>query len=126
MDDTIYSRIEQLIAERGMTKKAFREQLRISSGNFGDWKRGKTVPGTNKLIDIAKAYNVSLDWLMLGRVTNSEVLKERNGAYFFDTSGQSNCQEIRLADEENGFIREYIKFTEYRKGQKECSDDSPE
>lgn len=50
---SIYHRIEELIKERGMTKKAFCQQLGISTGNFGDWKRGKTTPGTNKLIEIA-------------------------------------------------------------------------
>lgn len=40
-DQTIYQRIEALIKDRGMTKKAFCEKLKISSGNLGDWRRGK-------------------------------------------------------------------------------------
>lgn len=49
---TIYERIEYLIKQKGLTKKSFCEQLNISTGNMGDWKRGKTTPGTHKLIEI--------------------------------------------------------------------------
>uniref|UniRef100_A0AAE9IBG4 Helix-turn-helix transcriptional regulator n=1 Tax=Paenibacillus polymyxa TaxID=1406 RepID=A0AAE9IBG4_PAEPO len=65
-DQTIYQRIEALIKDRGMTKKAFCEKLKISSGNLGDWRRGKTTPGTAHLIQISDFFNVSLDWLMKG------------------------------------------------------------
>lgn len=50
---SIYERIELLIKNAGMTKKAFCLELGISTGNLGDWKRGKSTPSTNKLIEIA-------------------------------------------------------------------------
>lgn len=112
---SIYQRIEQLIKERGMTKKAFCEQLGISTGNFGDWKRGKTTPGTNKLIEIASFFNASLDWIMLGREVQGEALKESKDLYFFGASGQLNCQGESLSKAEKDFILEYIEFTRFRK-----------
>ncbi|WP_348624643.1 helix-turn-helix transcriptional regulator [Paenibacillus peoriae] len=112
---SIYHRIEELIKERGMTKKAFCQQLGISTGNFGDWKRGKTTPGTNKLIEIASFFDASLDWIMLGRDVQGEVLKESQDPYFFDASGQLNCQEEPLSEAERNFILEYIEFTRFRK-----------
>jgi transcriptional regulator with XRE-family HTH domain len=115
---SIYQRIEQLIKERGMTKKAFCEQLGISTGNFGDWKRGKTTPGTNKLIEIASFFNASLDWIMLGRDVQGEVLKESRDLYFFEASGQLNCQGESLSEAEKDFILEYIEFTRFRKEKK--------
>lgn len=84
---SIYHRIEELIKERGMTKKAFCQQLGISTGNFGDWKRGKTTPGTNKLIEIASFFDASLDWIMLGRDVQGEVLKESQDPYFLALQG---------------------------------------
>jgi transcriptional regulator with XRE-family HTH domain len=119
---SIYQRIEELIKERGMTKKAFCEQLGISTGNFGDWKRGKTTPGTNKLIEIASFFDASLDWIMLGRDVQDVVLKESKDPYFFDASGQLNCQGEQLSGTEKDFILEYIEFTRFRKEKKQ--DDS--
>lgn len=40
---TIYERIEYLIKQEGLTKKSFCEQLNISTGNMGDWKRGSLL-----------------------------------------------------------------------------------
>ncbi|MFK4300192.1 MULTISPECIES: helix-turn-helix domain-containing protein [unclassified Paenibacillus] len=112
---SIYQRIEELIKERGMTKKAFCEQLGISTGNFGDWKRGKTTPGTNKLIEIASFFNASLDWIMLGRNVQGEALRESRDPYFFGVSGQLDCQGESLSEVEKDFILEYIEFTRFRK-----------
>lgn len=115
---SIYQRLEQLIADRGMTKKGFCEQLSISSGNFGDWKRGKSVPSTSKLIEIATFFDVSLDWLMMGREVEHEMIQEQKEAYFFGVLGQLNCQDEPLADQEKDFIREYIEFTQFRRRKK--------
>ncbi|TKH44176.1 transcriptional regulator [Paenibacillus terrae] len=116
---SIYQRIEELIKERGMTKKAFCEQLSISTGNFGDWKRGKTTPGTNKLIEIASFFNASLDWIMLGRDVQGEALRESRDPYFFGASGQLDCQGQSLSEAERDFILEYIEFTRFRKEKKQ-------
>lgn len=112
---SIYERIEQLIAERGMTKKAFCQQLKISTGNLGDWKRGKSIPSTNKLIEIASFFDVSLDWLMIGRPSKEAMVREKREDYFFDVLRQLDCQENELSTEEQSFISEYIEFTRYRK-----------
>ncbi|WP_315794882.1 helix-turn-helix domain-containing protein [Paenibacillus sp. BIC5C1] len=112
---SIYERIEHLIAERGMTKKAFCQQLKISTGNLGDWKRGKSIPSTNKLIEIASFFDVSLDWLMIGRPSKEAMVREKREDYFFDVLRQLNCQEGELSTVEQSFISEYIEFTRYRK-----------
>ncbi len=111
---SIYERIEYLIKRQGLTKKAFSEQLNISTGNMGDWKRGKSTPGTHKLIEIAAFFKVSLDWLILGK-QNADTLKESGEDYFFGQIGQQDCQTDELLPKEKEFIKEYIEFTEYRK-----------
>ncbi|AIQ39679.1 helix-turn-helix transcriptional regulator [Paenibacillus sp. FSL R7-0297] len=111
---SIYERIESLIKRQGLTKKAFCEQLNISTGNMGDWKRGKSTPGTHKLIEIAAFFNVSLDWLILGK-RNVDTVKESGEDYFFGQMRQLNCQTDELLQKEKEFIKEYIEFTEYRK-----------
>jgi len=112
---SIYERIEQLIKSSGMTKKAFGERLAISAGNLGDWRRGKSTPSTHKLIEIAAFFSVSLDWLMTGKEWQPEKVQETGSRYFFDDSGQLDCQDTELTDEEKAFIREYKEFAAYRR-----------
>ncbi|OKP98938.1 helix-turn-helix domain-containing protein [Paenibacillus sp. P46E] len=119
---SIYERIEYLIKQKGITKKSFCEQLNISTGNMGDWKRGKSTPGTHKLIEIGAFFHVSLDWLILGRKT-PEMVREGSEEYFFGQIRQLNCQSNELLPEEQNFIKEYIAFTQYRK-QKEMEENS--
>lgn len=111
---TIYERIEYLIKQKGLTKKSFCEQLNISTGNMGDWKRGKSTPGTHKLIEIGAFFHVSLDWLILGRNT-PEILKESSTTYDFEEVKLNEDRTNELLPEERKFIEEYLAFTEYRK-----------
>lgn len=108
---SIYERIEQLILEKGMTKKAFCEELKISTGNLGDWKRGKSIPSTAKLIEIASFFQVSLDWIMLGR---TDEIREQQSKYVTGNSDM-DLNTDDLTAEEQAFIKEYIEFTRYRK-----------
>lgn len=111
---SIYERIEYLIKQKGLTKKSFCEQLNISTGNMGDWKRGKSTPGTHKLIEIGAFFHVSLDWLILGKTT-TEILREGGEDYFSGQIRQLNCQSEELQQQEQEFIKEYIEFTRYRR-----------
>ncbi|MFE4710861.1 MULTISPECIES: helix-turn-helix domain-containing protein [unclassified Paenibacillus] len=110
---SIYERIEYLIKQKGMTKKSFCEELGISTGNMGDWKRGKSTPGTHKLIEIGAYFQVSLDWLILGKAA-PEMVRESSEDYFFEQIRQLNCHTELLPDEKI-FIKEYLAFTEYRR-----------
>lgn len=111
---TIYERIEYLIKRKGLTKKSFCEQLNISTGNMGDWKRGKSTPGTHKLIEIGAFFQVSLDWLILGRNT-PEIVRESNASYDLREVNPPKGRLNDLLPEEKEFIKEYIAFTEFRK-----------
>lgn len=110
---SIYDRIEFLIKMRGMTKKSFCEKLGISTGNLGDWKRGKSTPSTNKLVEVAGFFDVSLDWLILGKEPNQLHFKENAATYTWDELGN----DLVLSEKEKEFIKEYIDFTRYRRSQ---------
>ncbi|WP_138494192.1 helix-turn-helix domain-containing protein [Paenibacillus pinistramenti] len=117
---SIYERIDLLIRMKKMTKKSFCEKLGISTGNLGDWKRGKSTPSTNKLIEIAVFFDVSLDWLMLGKGGESPVVKEQGSSYSQYCSVLEEAgEEISLSEEEKAFIREYIAFIRYRKAREQ-------
>lgn len=111
---SIYDRIEYLIKQKGLTKKSFCEQLNISTGNMGDWKRGKSTPGTHKLIEIGAFFHVSLDWLILGK-NGPEVLRESSVNYGLGEEQPQGDRTIELLPKEKEFIEEYIAFAEYRK-----------
>lgn len=111
---SIYERIELLIKNAGMTKKAFCLELGISTGNLGDWKRGKSTPSTNKLIEIAAFFNVSLDWLMTGREKQAEYVQDQRAEYASNEKDW-NLFASSLTEAERTFIREYIEFTRYRR-----------
>ncbi|MGF7046515.1 transcriptional regulator with XRE-family HTH domain [Paenibacillus sp. DS2015] len=112
---TIYERIELLVKNKGMTKKFFCEELVISTGNLGDWKRGKSTPSTNKLIEIGAYFEVSLDWLILGRGPQSELLRESQKSYLVDELQRANSPDYILSKKEKDFIQEYIQFADYRR-----------
>lgn len=112
--NSIYERIEFMIKKQGISKKSFCEQLAISAGNFGDWKRGKSTPGTSKLIEISKYFDVSLDWLMTGREWSDRV-KESAGEYEVNPVQLLEEKQNELSLNEKSFIKEYIDFTLYRK-----------
>ncbi|CAM2981545.1 helix-turn-helix transcriptional regulator [Paenibacillus sediminis] len=120
---SIYERIELLIEARNMTKKAFCEQLGISTGNLGDWKRGKSTPSTNKLVEIASFFNVSLDWLIIGRDPKAEIINDMKERYCPDAMKQLNIQNDDLSEQEIQFIREYIEFVKYRKRKGKLKED---
>jgi transcriptional regulator with XRE-family HTH domain len=119
---SIYERIEFLIKQKGLTKKSFCEQLNISTGNMGDWKRGKSTPGTHKLIEIGAFFHVSLDWLILGKTT-AETVREGGGEYLSAQMRQPSCHTEDLLPDEQAFIKEYIEFAQYRK-QKQAEENS--
>ncbi|WP_051082492.1 helix-turn-helix domain-containing protein [Paenibacillus sanguinis] len=96
-----------------MTKKAFCLELGISTGNLGDWKRGKSTPSTNKLIEIATFFDISLDWLMTGQEKQAEHIREGKVAYLVGEEDW-NAFMNSLTESEWTFIREYIEFRRWR------------
>ncbi|WP_397334072.1 helix-turn-helix domain-containing protein [Paenibacillus macerans] len=111
---SIYERIELLIKNAGLTKKAFCLKLGISTGNLGDWKRGKSTPSSNKLIEIADFFDVSLDWLMIGREKPASAVNEGKAQYTV-RDGDWEAFAATLSESERAFVREYIEFARFRK-----------
>ena len=53
-----------LFKQSGMTQSKFSAAIGASQGNVGDWVRGRSHPSGAKLIEIAKLFNVSVDYLL--------------------------------------------------------------
>ncbi|URN94980.1 MAG: helix-turn-helix domain-containing protein [Candidatus Pristimantibacillus lignocellulolyticus] len=70
----IKNRIRQFRKDMGLTMAEFAKEIGVSAGNVGDWESESrtSVPGAQALISIANTYDVSIDWLLLGEISNRE------------------------------------------------------
>ena len=60
----VNERIFNLIEEKGITRYRLAKDIGVSEGLIFDWKNGKCNPTTDKLIKLAKYFNVSIDYLV--------------------------------------------------------------
>ena len=67
MLDTFELRLAHLLAVRGLTQGEFAKGLDASPTFISNMIRGTKKPGTEFLSKLAMKYQVSLDWLLLGR-----------------------------------------------------------
>lgn len=65
------SRIELLLAEKGIQKKTFLAELGLSKNSFVNWRDRGTVPSGATLQKIADYFGVSVDYL-LGKTEQKE------------------------------------------------------
>ena len=62
----MYSLFDDLLKSKNMTVADITRMTGISSTVFSEWKKGKSVPKTDKLILIAKALGTTVEYLMTG------------------------------------------------------------
>ncbi|MBQ6695429.1 MAG: helix-turn-helix domain-containing protein [Lachnospiraceae bacterium] len=53
---------------KGLTQSDVAEKLKVSFQAVSLWERGETTPDIDKLVDIAALYQVSIDWLLTGKI----------------------------------------------------------
>ncbi len=58
--------------EKGVTDYAVAKETGINPVTFADWKKGKSAPKTEKLLQIARYFGVTLDYLVTGQKTPAE------------------------------------------------------
>lgn len=56
---------------KGITAKQLTNDLEISNSTITDWKKGKAKPSTDAIIKLATYFNVSTDYILLGKVSSS-------------------------------------------------------
>lgn len=76
MTENIAERIQQLIKERNETATHVLTQLKLSPNALSEWKRGKAKPSSDAVIKIAEYFNVSTDYLLSGKIINTDLRKE--------------------------------------------------
>ena len=68
-------RIQKLRREAGLTQEQFAERLNISAVHLAKIETGKRGCSLDILIDFAEFFGASLDYLVLGKAADSDVLR---------------------------------------------------
>lgn len=105
-------RILKLLSDSGITAKKLTEDINISSSAISEWKKGKGKPSAEAIIKIAEYFNVSTDYILLGKNINEIDNKILN---LFHQLNEDN-QDIII-----GKIKELIKE---QKSEKSITPDS--
>lgn len=66
MKADIVTRIDTLLAEKGLSKMAFYKACGITSSAYSQWRTGKTTPKISTLKVVADFLNVNVDYLLTG------------------------------------------------------------
>lgn len=69
-------RILELMSKKGITAKKLTEDIGISSSAISEWKKGKAKPTSEAIIKMAKYFNVTTDYILLGIDNNSDLSNE--------------------------------------------------
>jgi len=60
----IADRIKALRENKGMTQAALAKQLGVTRSGVNAWEMGLTVPSTRSIVELARLFSVSTDYLL--------------------------------------------------------------
>lgn len=60
----IYQRLKDLREERDCNQKTIAEEINVTQRTYSDYETGKTTIPLERLVILAKLYNVSLDYII--------------------------------------------------------------
>ena len=78
--------IKILRIKAGMSQSQLAEKLSVSPSAVGMYEQGRRVPSVDLLILLARLFNVSLDYLIIGAEVHSSITSERIA------ETKNNCQ----------------------------------
>lgn len=106
MSSDIYSRIRELCKARKITVRKLEEVLGFGNSSINKW-RGTVSPSIDKIIEVAKYFNVSVDYLT-GLSDNPCTLTEALGdEYLSEIMGAANA----MSEEERSNMLQILKLT---------------
>ena len=63
----ISERIFQILKDKNMSQNSFAKQVGLASSTISDWKRKKTNPSADKIMDICRVLGVTPEQLLTGK-----------------------------------------------------------
>ena len=89
----ISERIKELRRNTKTSQAELAKSIGVSSGNVGDWERGRAKPGADALVALMKFFGVSADYLLTGQKGSEE---EKEEAQSSDSSISFTKQEFDM------------------------------
>ena len=71
--------IKKLRTANNLSQYELAEKLYISRQAISKWENGEATPDMDKLVQLAEIFGVSLDYLVLGKETEKEIVVEKHG-----------------------------------------------
>lgn len=71
--------IKILRTSNNLSQDDLAEKLYISRQAISKWENGEATPDIDKLVQLAAIFKVSLDYLVLGKETDKEIIIEKQG-----------------------------------------------
>lgn len=99
----MYERYCEIRNQKGLKDADVARLSGITKSTFSDWKKGLYQPKREKLVKIADALRVSLEYLMNGEDVD------------WDPKGQTINYTISLSEEERDLLMEYRKADDTQK-----------
>ncbi len=71
--------IKNLRTTKNLSQDDLAEKLYISRQAVSKWENGEATPDIDKLVQLAEIFGVSLDYLVLGKEPEKEIVVEQRG-----------------------------------------------
>ena len=94
----MYEIYQRLLDEKGLKNADVARATGISNMTLSDWKRGKTVPKSDKMQKIAEYLNVSVDYLMTGKEVEFIVETAKKDVLLTKMSNRIKEYALKLAE----------------------------
>lgn len=94
---TVSERILKVLEDRSMTQTEFAKQVGIASSTISEWKKRKTNPSVDKLLDICSVLQITPEQLLTGKGIDNE-----NEISISNHEKRFTPQDIRLIEDYHG------------------------
>lgn len=96
----IGERLKKIRNDNDLSMEKFALSLSISKANISNYEKEVYLPNIDTLIKIANTYNISMDWLILGKENNTNLPSDINNLI---------SSFNQLSEREKGYIEGQIK-----------------
>ncbi len=103
---TIGQRIFHLLEEKHMTQKEFSDRTGIATTTISDWRKKNTNPGSDKVMVICAALDVTPEYLLSGVTEDSS--RGRDVDYMVIPQGTEERELIELFNDMDWLEREHL------------------
>ena len=74
----ISERIFKILKDKNMSQNAFAKQVGLASSTISDWKRKKTNPSADKIMDICRVLEVTPEQLLTGKGIDEDYVETKH------------------------------------------------